>query len=68
MNIDIALVNKYYDLAEIQGAPSDTLKDHYGSLSVKASACIGCQECESRCPFGVDIAQRMKKAEAMFGE
>ena len=68
MNIDIALVNKYYDLAEIQGAPSDTLKDHYGSLSVKASACIGCHECESRCPFGVDIAQRMKKAEALFGE
>ena len=68
MNIDIALVNKYYDLAEIQGVPSGTLKDHYGSLSVKASACIGCQECESRCPFGVDIAQRMKKAEALFGE
>ena len=66
MNIDIAMVNKYYDLAEIQYKVPDTLKAHYASLSVKASACIGCQACEERCPFGVKIAERMKKAADMF--
>lgn len=68
MNIDIALVNKYYDLATMQDKVPDTLKAHYASLSTKASQCIGCQDCESRCPFGVKIAERMEKAARLFGE
>jgi len=68
MNIDIALVNKYYDLAAMQDKVPDTLKAHYASLSAKASQCIGCEDCESRCPFGVKIAERMEKAAELFGE
>lgn len=66
VSIDIAMVNKYYDLAELQDKVADTLKDHYRSLSVKASACLGCRACEERCPFGVAIADRMAKAAKLF--
>ena len=30
-------------------------------------ACIGCRGCVERCPFGVPVAERMKKAAALFG-
>lgn len=66
VSIDIAMVNKYYDLSELQDKVADTLKDHYRSLSVKASACLGCRACEERCPFGVAIADRMAKAAKLF--
>ena len=68
VNIDIALVNKYFDLAELHDEIPDTLKAHYESLSPKASACIGCRACEERCPFGVEIAKRMEQAAKLFGE
>ena len=29
--------------------------------------CIGCHACESRCPFGVPIAERMQKTTELFG-
>ena len=32
-----------------------------------ASECIDCHACESRCPFGVKIADRMQKAAALVG-
>ena len=28
----------------------------------------GCRGCESRCPFGVKIAERMQRTAALFGE
>ena len=66
VNIDIAMVNKLYDLAVMQKETPDSLRDHYRQLSVKASSCIGCRNCESRCPFGVKIAGRMKDAAALL--
>ena len=66
MEIDIAMVNKYYDLAIQQSSVPPTLRAHYAALSHKASECIGCQSCESRCPFGVKIAERMVKAARLF--
>lgn len=68
MDIDIAMVNKFYDLAVLQPEVPESVQQHYLDLSVTASACIGCQSCESRCPFGVKIAERMEKAAALFGE
>ena len=47
--------------------PPESVADHYRSLDVTASACIGCKGCESRCPFGVPIASRMKKTAELFG-
>ena len=29
--------------------------------------CIGCGSCETRCPFGVHIVERMAKARELFG-
>ncbi len=64
--IDIAMVNKYYDLAVMQPETPATVKAHYLSLEHRADACVGCRSCESRCPFGVKIADRMKKAAELF--
>ena len=66
-NIDIAMVNKFYDLAVMQPEVPESVREHYKLLSHTASECIGCQSCESRCPFGVPIAERMEKTAALFG-
>ena len=29
--------------------------------------CIACGGCETRCPFGVPVVERMEKAKALFG-
>ena len=67
MDIDIAMVNKFYDLAIQQPTVPESLKEHYRALGNTAAACVGCQSCESRCPFEVTIAERMQKAAALFG-
>lgn len=68
VNIDIAMVNKLYDLAVLQPEVPASVKEHYAALEVTASACIGCQSCESRCPFGVHIAEQMEKSAKLFGK
>jgi len=67
MEIDIAMVNKFYDLAVQQKDVPASLLSHYRALGPTAADCIGCQSCESRCPFEVRIAERMEKAAALFG-
>jgi len=66
-DIDIAMVNKLYDLAEMQPEVPESLKEHYRSLSHHADECIGCRGCESRCPFGVPVAERMIRTAKLFG-
>lgn len=66
-DIDIAMVNKFYDLATIQESVPESVKAHYEALSHHASECVGCRGCESRCPFGVKIADRMVKTAELFG-
>ena len=67
MNIDIAMVNKLYDLAVQQPEVPESVKAHYEALGTTAYSCIGCRSCESRCPFGVSIAERMAKTAELFG-
>ena len=67
MDIDIAMVNKFYDLAVQQPELPQSLREHYRALGPTAADCVGCQSCEERCPFGVEIAERMKKAAELFG-
>lgn len=67
VNIDIAMVNKLYDLAVMQPEVPESVREHYRALECGADACIACHGCESRCPFGVKIADRMQKAAALFG-
>ena len=67
-DIDIAMVNKLFDLASMQPEVPASLKQHYLSLTHHAGECIGCKGCESRCPFGVKVAERMARTAALFGE
>ena len=67
-NLDIAMINKFYDLATMQPALPETIQSHYEALDHHASECIGSRACEPRCPFGVKIAGRMSKASAVFGK
>lgn len=66
VHIDIAMVNKYYDLASMQPEVPATVKAHYLTLEHHAEECIECHGCETRCPFGVNIAERMKKTAELF--
>jgi len=66
MEIDIAMVNKYYDLATMQPAVPASVKSHYKALEHTAADCIGCGGCETRCPFHVQIVERMQKAAALL--
>ena len=67
VDIDIAMVNKFYDLASAYPEVPESIKAHYEALGTTASACIDCQSCEARCPFQVEIADRMQKAAELFG-
>ncbi len=62
--LDIALINKYYDLAML----GDNLaKEHYLTLEKKAGDCISCGHCDGRCPFHVKQSERMQRIKEMFG-
>ncbi len=65
MGLDIALINKYYDLTML----GDNLaREHYLTLEKKAGDCIACGHCDSRCPFHVKQSERMAMIRAVFGE
>ena len=63
--LNIGLINKYYDLAVIGDSMAE---DHYLKLEKKASDCISCGHCDSRCPFSVAQSERMKSIAAYFGK
>ena len=67
VDIDIASVNKFYDLATMHDQVPASVKAHYEALQHHASECIGCKNCESRCPFGVQVSGRMVKISELFG-
>lgn len=64
--IDIAMVNKLYDLAEMQDSVPSSVREHYMALEKNASDCIACGGCETRCPFGVEIVERMRRTRELF--
>lgn len=66
--IEVALVQKYADLAQMQPEVPASVADHYRALSAHASDCAGCGACESRCPFGVAVVERMAQVAELFGE
>ena len=65
--IDIAMVNKFYDLAVAQPEIPDSVRKHYLALKHHAGECSGCRRCEGRCPFKVKICERMQAAAKLFG-
>lgn len=42
-------------------------KDRYNAMAVKAGDCIGCGDCETRCPYQLPIREMLKKAAEGFG-
>ncbi len=47
---------------------ADWAKGRYAAMSRKASDCIGCGACETRCPYNLPIRDMLKKVAAVFGE
>ena len=43
-------------------------RERYATLPVKASACVQCGACETRCPYQLPIRQMMAEAAKDFGE
>ena len=68
VGIDIAAVNELLD--EVQqngGVVSDEIAAKYKKLEHHASDCVGCGQCEDRCPFGVPVREKMDEAQTAFG-
>ncbi|MDL2236696.1 aldo/keto reductase [Christensenellaceae bacterium OttesenSCG-928-K19] len=69
VDIDIASVNRYLDIALLdKNNIPKSIVQHYSSLKAHGSDCIRCGSCEGRCPFSVPVTQRMETAAAVFGE
>ena len=47
---------------------ADWARSRYATLTKKASDCIGCGACESRCPYHLPIRSMLKEAAERFGE
>jgi uncharacterized protein len=65
--IDVGEVNKL--LNSLDGErPEDrpAVREQYAALPAKASACIRCGQCETRCPFAVPVMNRMEQAQSAF--
>lgn len=43
-------------------------RERYATMAVKASACVECGVCETRCPYNLPIRQMLKAAAEKFGE
>jgi NAD-dependent dihydropyrimidine dehydrogenase PreA subunit len=65
MGLDIALINKYYDLAK---AGDGMAAEHYVKLDKVAGDCVGCGHCDRRCPFHVTQSERMREIGVYFGK
>jgi len=63
--IDIGLVNRLLDAA-LQQVTAE-VQVAYDELAAKASDCTQCGACETRCPFGVSVMDRMTQASERFG-
>lgn len=62
--LDVGLINKYYDLSRAGDALA---RNHYMNLARRASDCVSCGHCDSRCPFHVRQSARMAEINAYFG-
>jgi predicted aldo/keto reductase-like oxidoreductase len=67
VDIDIATVNKYLDIARLDpnNVPAMT-RSHYRGLKASGKECIACGSCEERCPFGVPVIKNMAEAEHLL--
>ncbi len=66
VGIDIAKVNQLLDEFNRTKKITKEMQAEYDALPHKASECIRCGKCESRCPFSVPVQEQMIDAEEMF--
>ena len=60
----VFLMEGYYSRYHLE----DWAKARYAALPKKASDCIDCGICETRCPYQLPIRDMLKKAISVFGE
>ena len=66
-NIDIAATTKLLDIAALDENNIPTqIRQQYNASLHKASECIACGACESKCPFSVKVIENMEKAARIF--
>lgn len=58
----VLLLDGYYHRYGLQ----DWARARYNAMPAKASDCIGCGICETRCPYNLPIRELMQKAEKFF--
>ena len=46
---------------------ADWARGRYNAMAMKAGDCIGCGECEKRCPYHLPIREMMQKVKEHFG-
>ncbi|MEL7622223.1 MAG: aldo/keto reductase [Clostridiales bacterium] len=61
VGIDIGQTHKFFDLYM---AGDEMAGEHYYAMNKNAKDCIQCGVCESRCPFGVAVREKMQAAAA----
>ncbi len=65
VDMDISATILFLGFAQWEGV-TDGLRAWYGTLPVKASACIECGDCVERCPFGVDVVAKMHELTSLY--
>ncbi len=58
------LMEGYYNRYDLK----DWATARYNAMDKTASDCIGCGECEVRCPYDLPIRKMLKKVEVIFGK
>ncbi len=66
VDIDVALVNRFGDLAEQY--LNDSLMQAYHETSPNASDCIECGDCTAMCPFDIDVISKMRETAQRYGD
>jgi hypothetical protein len=66
VEINIAAVTRLLDQARISGITPE-IRQAYDALAFKASACISCGACNTRCPFGIDAMENMRQTGVLLG-
>ncbi len=68
VGINIAMVNKFHDLARVQDFIPESVRSHYELMEHHAGECVACGQCLENCPFEVPIIEKMREAAQTFGK
>ena len=55
-----------WDLDQVPARGIEQIAEWYAGFLVKASACVECGVCVERCPFDVEIIDKMRGAATVF--